>query len=233
MNLQSAVISAGSDPCTVRQFFSIPRSMRLSSLYITAFAVFAVWSAAFVLIQPSEYSASLSAYFWRGPLIDAERIKNATRPEVNISNLSQISKGGLVQMPIEFHAKKTGIELRFTSSLDTQSAIDSDNWNVEVWNYLWSPAYGSPEISTIREPEKPSEAGGGGVAQFTQAQISKTAHDSLKVKSVTVGTDDRSVFLEVEGMKPVMQMSIRYSIKSADGSDLKGEVVNTIHALGE
>jgi hypothetical protein len=50
---------------------------------------------------------------------------------------------------------------------------------------------------------------------------------------VTVGTDDRSVFLEIEGMKPVMQMSIRYSIKSADGSDLKGEIVNTIHSLGD
>jgi hypothetical protein len=141
--------------------------------------------------------------------------------------------GGPVQMPIELHAKKAGIELRFTSSIDTQSAADSENWNVEVWNYFWSPAYGSPEISTITDAEKPTEAGPGGVAQFTRAQMSKTRHDSLKVKSVTVGTDDRSVFLEIKGVKPVMQMSIRYAIKSADGAELKGEVVNTIHALGE
>jgi len=140
--------------------------------------------------------------------------------------------GAPVQMPIELHAKKTGIELRFTSTIDTQSAIDSENWNVEVWNYLWSGAYGSPEISTIADADKPADASGG-VAQFTQAQMTKTQHDPLKVKSVTVGTDDRSVFLEIEGMKPVMQMSIRYSIKSADGSDLKGEVVNTVQALGE
>jgi hypothetical protein len=107
------------------------------------------------------------------------------------------NSGAPVQMPIELHAEKAGIQLRFTSSLDTQSAADPDNWNVEVW----SAAYGSPKTS--------------------------------KVKSVSVGTDDRSVFLEIEGMKPVMQMSIRYSIRSADGSDLKGEVVDTIHALGE
>lgn len=141
--------------------------------------------------------------------------------------------GAPVQMPIELHARKTGIELRFTSSIDTQSAADPENWNVEVWNYLWSAAYGSPEISTIAESEKPAESGTGGVNQFTPAQMTKAQHDPLKVKSVTVGTDDRSVFLEIEGMKPVMQMSIRYGIKSADGSDLKGEVVNTIHALGE
>src|SRR4030095_8141751 len=128
--------------------------------------------------------------------------------------------GAPVQMPIELHAKKTGIELRFTSSLDTQSAADPDNWSVETWNYLWSPAYGSPEVSTISKAEKPAEAGASSVAQFTQAQMSKTRHDSLKVKSVTVGTDDRSVFLEIEGIKPVMQMSIRYAIKSADGADL-------------
>lgn len=141
--------------------------------------------------------------------------------------------GAPVQMPIELHAKKAGIELRFTSSIDTQSAADPENWNVEVWNYLWSAAYGSPEISTIVEAEKPAEAATGGVAQFTPAQMTKTKHDPLKLKSVTVGTDDRSVFLEIEGMKPVMQMSIRYGIKSADGSDLKGEVVNTVHVLGE
>jgi hypothetical protein len=197
--------------------------MRLSSLYITAFALFAVWSV----------------YFWRGPLIDAERIKNATRPDLNISSIRngclQRARytGGLVQVPIELHAKTTGIELRFNSSIDTQSAIDPENWNVEVWNCLWSPAYGSPEISTITSAEKPAETGAGGIAEFTRAQLTKTQHDSLKVKSVTVGTDDRSVFLEIEGMKPVMQMSIRYTIRSADGTDLKGEVVNTIHVLGE
>lgn len=141
--------------------------------------------------------------------------------------------GAAVQMPIELHAKKTGVELRFSSTIDTQAAIDPGNWNVEVWNYLWSSAYGSPEISTINEAEKPAESKAGGVAQFTQAQMARHQHDSLKIKSVTVGTDDRSVFLEIEGMKPVMQMSIRYSIKSADGSDLKGEVVNTIHVLGD
>jgi hypothetical protein len=55
----------------------------------------------------------------------------------------------------------------------------------------------------------------------------------MRIKSVSIGTDDRTVFLELEGMKPVMQMSIRYGIKSAEGAAMEGEVVNTIHALVE
>ncbi len=141
--------------------------------------------------------------------------------------------GASTRMPVELHAKKDGIELRFTCSLDTQSAADPQNWNVEVWNYLWSSAYGSPELSTIDAAEKPAELGKDGALQFTKAQIGKAKHDPLEVKRVSIGTDDRTVFLEIPGMKPVMQMSIRYGIKSADGADVKGEVVNTIHALGD
>jgi hypothetical protein len=53
------------------------------------------------------------------------------------------------------------------------------------------------------------------------------------VKSVSMGTDDRTVFLEIPDLKPVMQMSITYRIRAADGGQLHGEVVNTIHALEE
>ena len=140
--------------------------------------------------------------------------------------------GAETRMPIELHAKKDGVELRFTTSLDTQSARDPENWHLEQWRYLWSAAYGSPELSTETDPEAPAEAGKDGAAQFTKAQMSVTKHDPVTVKSVTIGTDDRTVFLEIPGLKPVMQMSIKYDLKSADGKELRGEVVNTIHALG-
>jgi len=48
---------------------------------------------------------------------------------------------------------------------------------------------------------------------------------------VTIGTDDRTVFLEIPDLKPVMQMSIKYDLISAERKELRGEVVNTIHAL--
>jgi hypothetical protein len=59
----------------------------------------------------------------------------------------------------------------------------------------------------------------------------KPAHDPVIVKSVAIGTDERTVFREIPELKPVMQMSIKYDLKSADGAELRGEVVNTIHAL--
>ncbi|MGB8170503.1 MAG: hypothetical protein WCF18_23570, partial [Chthoniobacteraceae bacterium] len=140
--------------------------------------------------------------------------------------------GADTRMPIELHVKKDGIELRFTTSLDTQSARDPENWHLEQWRYLWSAAYGSPELSAEGETETPAEAGKDGAAQFTKAQMSVAKHDPVTVKSVTIGTDDRTVFLEIPGLKPVMQMSIKYDLKTADGKELRGEVVNTIHALG-
>jgi hypothetical protein len=141
--------------------------------------------------------------------------------------------GAVAHMPIELHVKKDGLELRFTSTLDTQTARDPENWHLEQWRYLWSSAYGSPELSTEADLEAPAEVGKDGRAEFTKAQASKTKHDPVSVKSVTIGTDDRSVFLEIPGLKPVMQMSIKYDLKTSDGKDLRGEVVNTIHALGK
>ncbi len=140
--------------------------------------------------------------------------------------------GAPVHMPIAMRARKGGIEIQFTSSLNTQMAADPENWNIEVWNYLWSSAYGSPEVSTLTADEKPGEVGKDGKMQFTADQLKKQQHDPLPVKEVRIGTDDRTVFLEIPELKPVMQMAIKYNLKTADGAEMKGEIVNSIHALG-
>ena len=141
--------------------------------------------------------------------------------------------GAPVRMPIGLHATKRGVRLDFTCALDAASAGDPQSWNVEVWNYLWSSAYGSPEISTLSGADKPAEAGKDGVAQFTSAQLGQKKHDPLTVKSATLSADKKSVFLEIPDIKPVMQMQIKFALKSADGAELRSEVINTIHALGE
>ncbi|HEX8296489.1 MAG TPA: DUF6797 domain-containing protein [Chthoniobacteraceae bacterium] len=135
--------------------------------------------------------------------------------------------GAVPRMPIALRVRKGGIELQFACSLDTQSARDPENWNLEQWQYLWSGAYGSPELST-QAPEPASPPSESGMAITPTA---KPAHDPVIVKSVAIGTDERTVFLEIPELKPVMQMSIKYDLKSADGAELRGEVVNTIHAL--
>ncbi|MGV3532716.1 MAG: hypothetical protein ACO1QR_10135 [Chthoniobacteraceae bacterium] len=133
--------------------------------------------------------------------------------------------GAAVNMPIVMRTRADGIEIQFTDSLNTQLAADPENWNIEVWNYIWSSAYGSPEVSTIAAGVKP------GAKEYSEQELKQQKHDPVPVKSVTIGTDDRTVFLEIPGLKPVMQMSIRYNLKTAEGADLKGEIVNTIHAL--
>ncbi|MDB6174746.1 MAG: putative large, multifunctional secreted protein [Chthoniobacteraceae bacterium] len=141
--------------------------------------------------------------------------------------------GAQVRMPIAMQVKKNGIELTFSTELDTQAAADPENYSIEVWNYLWSKAYGSPEISTLSDEVKPDETGKSGTPEFSKAQMSRTQHDPLSVVAVNIGTNDRTVFLEIPGIKPVMQMAIKYNLKSVDGAEMRGEIVNTIHSLGQ
>jgi len=51
------------------------------------------------------------------------------------------------------------------------------------------------------------------------------------VKSATLSKDRRTVFLEVEGMRPVNQMKITWDLDTEDGRALRGELHNTIHSL--
>lgn len=138
-----------------------------------------------------------------------------------------------VRMPIGLHATTKGVRLDFACELDAAAAADAQNWSVEVWNYLRSSAYGSPEISTMGAAVTPGEQGKDGAMQYTKDQMSQKKHDPLTVKSATVSADRKSVFLEIPEIKPVMQMAIKFGIRSADGGEIRSEVVNTIHALAD
>ncbi|MCX8488189.1 MAG: hypothetical protein ORN22_03660, partial [Opitutales bacterium] len=87
--------------------------------------------------------------------------------------------------------------------------------------------------STLDTKVAATELGNDGKLQFSKSQMSERKHDPLVVKSATVSADRRSVFLEIPDVRPAMQMQLKYDLKSADGSELRGQVVNTIHALAE
>lgn len=141
--------------------------------------------------------------------------------------------GAAARMPIALAATKQGLRLDFTCELDAQSAVDAGNWNIEAWNYVWSSAYGSPDISTIATKVDATELGNDGKLQFSKAQMSERKHDPLTVKRVTLAADRRSVLLEVADLRPAMQMQLKYDLKSADGKEVRGQVTHTIHALGD
>ncbi len=120
-------------------------------------------------------------------------------------------------LPIGLRTCDKGVYLTFAEELDPETANDPDSFGVEVWNYLYSPNYGSPEISVLH-PERKVEQG-------------KPNRDPLKVTSAKLSPDGKTVFLAIEGMQPVHQMKITWNVDTKAGATRKGELHNTIHAL--
>jgi len=58
-------------------------------------------------------------------------------------------------------------------------------------------------------------------------------HDVLEITSVKVEPSKKEVFLEIPGLQPVMQMSIKMNVKAADGTQVPDRIVNTINVVGK
>jgi hypothetical protein len=102
-------------------------------------------------------------------------------------------------IPVGMRVHRNGIALTFSDALDPALAKDVGNWTGEQWNYLWTANYGSPEV-------KP-----GGT---------QPGHDPLPISTVTLSADGRTAFLEIAGLKPVMQFSLKYKLASAAGDEV-------------
>jgi hypothetical protein len=119
--------------------------------------------------------------------------------------------GRPVHMPREMQVTRDGIQLEFTCALDETSATDDQNYALEQWNYKWTEEYGSPDFSVVNPNQK--------------------GRDPVAIKSIHPGSDGKSVFLAIPGLKPVMQMKIQFRIKAADGSPIAYEIFNTINRV--
>src|SRR5437660_9346160 len=120
-------------------------------------------------------------------------------------------------MPTGLNATAKEMKITFTNPLDREMATSVDNYAVEVWNYKWTQNYGSGEFSTLPEPAVPDK------------DKKKKSHDPLTVKSAKLSEDGKSVHLEIEGLKPVMQMKISFRLAAADKMPVVYEIYNTIH----
>jgi hypothetical protein len=119
--------------------------------------------------------------------------------------------GAPVRMPRALLVSKAGVRITFTAPLEESSAKDPGNWNVEMWNYIYSAGYGSPEVST-KDPK---------VKQ----------HDKLEVTGVELSADKQTVTLKLSELTPAMQMKIKFNLKAADGAPLSSEIYSTIHKV--
>jgi hypothetical protein len=111
--------------------------------------------------------------------------------------------GKPAHLPVELHAKKTGMEITFSEALDPELAKHA-RFEVSTWDLKRSGSYGSKHYNT----------------------------EKRKVKSVRISADGRTVSLEIPGIEPTWCMEIKYAAKGADGRELSGTIHNTIHALG-
>jgi putative heme-binding domain-containing protein len=113
--------------------------------------------------------------------------------------------GKPVYLPVGLHAGKQGMTLRFSGALDPRSAGDPKHYAVRTWALKRSAQYGSRH-----HDERPA-----------------------KVTGVTVSADGQAVTLAIEGLRPTWGMEIRYDLRAADGSAVRGFLHNTIHRLGD
>jgi hypothetical protein len=120
--------------------------------------------------------------------------------------------GKPVNMPVKAHVARNGIRLTFSSPVDPATAQDVDGYAVELWNYRYSGGYGSDELSARTPGQK--------------------GHDKLTVTAAKVAADGKSVFLVVDGLQPADQYSVKYTLKTATGTELRSEVIGTIRKLG-
>ncbi len=105
---------------------------------------------------------------------------------------------------------KGGVELAFTQPLDRATATDAQNVSGKRWNYARTANYGSPE--------------------FSVEDATKRGRDNLNITGTKLSPDGRTLTVEIADFKPVMQQTIKFNLKAADGTAIAQEVMHTIHA---
>jgi hypothetical protein len=120
--------------------------------------------------------------------------------------------GAPILVPIEAHAHTNGLRLTFPTELNKAAAEDAGSFGYTHWNYRYAAQYGSKDWS----PSNPSKEG----------------HDALEVKSARLLPDQKTVFIEIAGLVPVMQYELKYSLSTAKGRPMRSFIAGTINKLG-
>ncbi|WP_169978823.1 LamG-like jellyroll fold domain-containing protein [Tautonia rosea] len=119
--------------------------------------------------------------------------------------------GRPIHMPTALNVFEDGVLLTFSEPIDEAIASDLKRYRAEQWNYQWSSTYGSFHYSAIN----PTRIG----------------HDSVPIRSAEFQEDGRSVFLRIDGLKPVDQFWLATDLVAEDESPLRFDLYATIHAL--
>ena len=78
--------------------------------------------------------------------------------------------------------------------------------------------------------EKETKAGGTRGAKVAAPAFKG---DDVPVKSVKLLEDGKTVFLEIPGIRTVMQMEISVDVETVDGDEIITKIYNSIHKLAD
>ncbi len=119
--------------------------------------------------------------------------------------------GKKAHLPIGINATEKGMVLSFSEPLDSERSGVAARYAVERWNYRWQQSYGSKDY---------------------KVSDGKVGRDKVTVRAVRISKNGKSVLLEMEDMKPCMQMRIRYRIQATDGTRMSHEIYNSVNKVG-
>lgn len=114
------------------------------------------------------------------------------------------------RVPVAWRAHQNGLVLTFARPL-APDAADAGRFAVRQWNYRYARQYGSKDYS-VADPDK-------------------EGRDEVEVRSAKLLPDGRSVFIELPGLRPVMQMEVKYNLPFADGATASGPLYLTLNRL--
>lgn len=147
--------------------------------------------------------------------------------QTNAAKLAAVQRvrytGRPANMPTGLEVYANGVAISFTDPLDREMATDADSYAIEQWNYAWTERYGSPELSTLTGEED--------LRLADDKWNSYKNHDVVAVDAARLSADGKTVFLEIAGVKPVMQMRVRYDLDAANGDRVRGDVHHSIHVV--
>ncbi|HWN93558.1 MAG TPA: heme-binding domain-containing protein, partial [Methylomirabilota bacterium] len=127
-------------------------------------------------------------------------------------SLQRVRRTGTVtRTPIAWRAHRNGLKLTFAEPLDKSAAEDAGSYALRQWNYRYTASYGSKDYSV--------------------ADPNKEGRDEVAVRSAKILPDGKSVFIETDELKPVMQMELRYNLPFTSGASAAGPLYLTLNKL--
>ena len=154
--------------------------------------------------------------------------------------------------PIGLSVGSNGVKITFSQAVKESSALDAGNYDISRWVYEISEKYGSkhykvPEgrdwaLASEWSPLPKEELAKFEKLKFKDAAAKKVAliqlydkyvgEDQVKISSISLSEDKKTIFLEIQDIAPVMQMKVSFDIEDASGSKVKHDIYQTIHKLG-